>query len=346
MLAPMTLVVYSSAAELSRPGAFLREALRDLRSAPRIGARLFTAQLRGRARRSLLGYLWLLLPPAAVTFLCLYLRTVGILKTGPTELLYVLSGVLLWQVFVEALTAPVQQVFAARQLISRSRIPHETVLLGAVFDVLLSAAVRVILLLAAFWLYGGSAIPGVALPLSGLALILLGFSIGLLIAPWALLYDDAKHALTMLATFWFFLTPVAYRAVSQGILALNPVTPLLETARSAFTGGAWSGGFLPVTLAAALLLAVAWLLYRRQTLRRRTPRVSFLRRLKRQAGRMNVAALNLHHEGTANRIERLRRQIVRYVHSRPGRVAADGSRPALEEIVARGRFISANHRLT
>lgn len=265
MLASMTPVVYSSEAQFSRPGPFVREALRDLRASPRIGARLFTAQLRGRARRSLLGYLWLLLPPAAVTFLCLYLQSLGILRAGPTPLpyvLYVLSGVLLWQVFIEALNAPVQQISAARQLISRSRVPHEAILLGAVFDVLLSAAVRIVILLAAFWLYGGAAIPGVALALAGFALILLGFSIGLLVAPWALLYDDARHALTMLGTFWFFLTPVAYRAVPDGLLALNPVTPLLETARSAFTGGAWSGGFLPVTAAAAFMLAGGWLLYR------------------------------------------------------------------------------------
>ena len=258
-------VVYSSEAQLARPASFFREALGDLRASRRVGARLFTAQLRGRARRSLLGYLWLLLPPAAVTFLCVYLQSLGVLKSGPTELpyvLYVLSGMLLWQVFVEALNSPVQQISAARQLISRSRIPHEAIFVGAVLDVLLSAAVRTSLLIAAFWLHSGATLPGLGLPASVLALILLGFSIGLLVAPWALLYDDARYALTMLATFWFFLTPVAYRAVPDGILALNPVTPLLETARSAFTAGAWSGGFLLVTAAAAVLLVAGWFLYR------------------------------------------------------------------------------------
>lgn len=258
-------VVYSSDAQISRPASFVRDSLGDLRASPRIGARLFKAQLRGRARRSLLGYLWLLLPPAAVTLLCVYLQSLGILKAGPTELpylLYVLSGMLLWQVFAEALNAPVQQILAARQLISKSRVPHEAIFLAAVYDVLLSAAIRVALLITAFWLYGGPILPGVALPLSAIALILLGFSIGLLVAPWALLYDDAKYALTMLATFWFFLTPVAYRAIPDGLLSLNPVTPLLETARSAFTGGGLSGGFLLVTVAAAFMLVLGWLLYR------------------------------------------------------------------------------------
>lgn len=265
MHAAMKPVIYSSEAQFARPAAFVREALADLRAAPRIAARLFQAQLRGRARRSLLGYLWMLLPPMAVTFLCLYLQSLGILRAGPTGLpyaLYVLSGMLLWQVFAEALNAPVQQVLAARQLISKSRVPHEAIFVAAVYDVLLSTGIRLGLLLAAFWMYGGAVIPGPGLLLSGLALVLLGFAIGLLVAPWALLYDDAKYALTMLATFWFFLTPVAYRPVTGGILALNPVTPLLRTARSAFTDGAWSGGF-PLVVAAALAMLVAgWLLYR------------------------------------------------------------------------------------
>lgn len=261
----MTDIVYGSSAELSRPGAFLREALRDLRAAPRVGLRLFTAQLRGRARRSLLGYLWLVLPAAAVTLLCVYLQSLGVLTAGPTAMpypLYVLSGVLLWQIFVEALNQPVQQLLAARHLISRSSVPHEAILLGAAFDVLLSAAVRLTLLLAAFWVYGAPAIPGLGLPLGAAGLLLLGFAIGLWVAPWALLYDDARHALAMLTTFWFFLTPVAYRAVSHGLIGLNPVTPSLETARSSLAGGAVSGGFLPVTAAAIVLLVAGWLLYR------------------------------------------------------------------------------------
>jgi lipopolysaccharide transport system permease protein len=258
-------IVYVSSAELSRPGAFLREALRDLRAAPRIGLRLFTAQLRGRARRSLLGYLWLVLPAAAITLLCVYLQSMGVLTAGPTGMpypLYVLSGVLLWQIFVEALNQPVQQLLAARHLISRSPVPHEAILLGAAFDVLLSAAVRIALLLAAFWAYRGPALPGAGLALGAVALILLGFSIGLWVAPWALLYDDARHALTMATTFWFFLTPIAYRSVSHGPVALNPVTPLLQTARSSLAGGTMSGGFLPVAAAAAFLLVTGWLLYR------------------------------------------------------------------------------------
>jgi lipopolysaccharide transport system permease protein len=258
-------IIYSDAAQLAQPASFVRGAVRDLRTAPRIGARLFTAQLRGKVRRSLLGYLWLILPAAAVTILCVYLQSLGVLRSGATELpyaLHVLTGVLLWQVFVEALNAPLQHLTAARQLISRSPVAHEAIFFGALCDVLLTAAIRLLLLLAAFALYEGGTVPGLGLPLGMLALVLLGFAIGLLVAPWGLLYDDARHGLTMATTFWFFLTPVAYQAAPGGIAALNPVTPLLGTARASFASGAWSGGFLLVAAVSAVMLAAGWTLYR------------------------------------------------------------------------------------
>ena len=257
--------VYHSAAELSRPGLFLREAVRELRAAPRIGLRLFMAQLRARTRRSLLGYLWLVAPAAAITFLCAFLQSQGVLNAGPTKLpyvLYVLSGVLLWQIFVEALNQPVQKLLAARHLISRSPVPHEAILVSAACEILLSTVVRVILLLAAFSIYGAPTMPGAGLLLSIATLILLGFSIGLWVAPWALLYDDARQALSMLTTFWFFLTPIAYRPFSHGVIALNPVTPLLETARASLAGGGVSGAFLPVAVGGMVMLPIGWLLYR------------------------------------------------------------------------------------
>src|SRR4051794_8468984 len=114
----MTVTVYNSTPQLAEPRRFARNAAADLRAAPRIAWRLVAAQLRSRTRRAALGYLWFLIPPAAATFLCVYLQSSRILVPAPTPLpypLHVLAGVLLWQIFVEALNAPVQQLLAARQ---------------------------------------------------------------------------------------------------------------------------------------------------------------------------------------------------------------------------------------
>jgi lipopolysaccharide transport system permease protein len=257
--------VYDSAPEIARPLRFAQAAWSDLRESPRIGQRLFSSSLRGRARRSLLGYLWLLIPPAAATAMCVYLNSLGIIAVGETQLpypLHVLSGVLLWQIFAEAIHAPAQQLLAARHLISKSPLPHEALFLAGLFDVALSAAIRTILLTAAFWVFVGPTLPGPAF-LAGLAaMIMLGSAIGVAAAGWVLLLEDTSHLLRLATTFWFVATPIAYPAVKSGLLAHNPVTPLLETARSGFTGAPLVDGLLGTSAAAALLLVIAWLLYR------------------------------------------------------------------------------------
>ena len=261
----MAETVYSSAAALAQPGRFFAAALDDLRASPRIAWRLYSSEVRGRSRRTLLGYFWLVIPPAAATILCVYMQSLGILSVGRTELpypLHVLSGVLLWQVFAEALHAPSRQLVGSRHLLSRSRVPHEALLFTALLHVILSAAIRLGLLVVATWLFAGPGGAGILLPAGLVSLILFGFALGLLVAPWAILIDDASHFLKMVATFWFVVTPVAYSPVRTGLLAFNPVTPLLDTARAGLGSGGPSAGFLATTVIACLVLGAAWLLNR------------------------------------------------------------------------------------
>ena len=262
----MAETVYSARPELADPAGFLRRALADLRGSPPIGWRLFRAGLRARHRRSLLGYFWLLLPAAAATLICVYLQSRRIFDVGATPLPYavhVLAGMVLWQTFVDALNAPLQQLQAGRQMITRSRVPHEALMLSGLCEVGLNGLVRLVVLAGALAAFAVVPSPSVMLlPLGMLALILLGFVFGLLAAPWGLIFDDVRPGLLVLAGFWFFLTPIVYPAPDSGLLHLNPVTPLLETTRSWIVAPVASRGFFVVVAGAFMVLIGAWLLYR------------------------------------------------------------------------------------
>lgn len=259
-------IVYSARPALADPRRFAAAAARDLGRGLGIGWRLFRANLAARHRRSLLGYLWLLIPAAAATAICLYLQSRRVFAVGPTELPYgahVLTGMILWQVFVDALVQPLRQLAAARPILARSRAPHEAVLAAAAYEVGLAAAVRLAALAVLLPLFGVMPAASAALvPLGVMALALLGFAIGLLAAPLGLLYDDVRQGLLVIAGFWFFLTPIFYPAPAAGPLRYNPVTPLLETTRSWLVSGGAGAGFFLVVAAAAALLLVGWLLYR------------------------------------------------------------------------------------
>src|SRR5205085_8022156 len=65
-------------------------------------------------------------------------------------------------------------------------------------------------------------------------------SVGLLIVPVATLYRDIQFALPTLLQFAMYLTPVVYASpIFNGaaqILRLNPVSPVLTTARECLLG--------------------------------------------------------------------------------------------------------------
>jgi lipopolysaccharide transport system permease protein len=258
--------VYSSDAELRHPGRFFAEASDELRRSLAVAWRLFRSSVQARHRRAWLGYLWLLLPTLGTTGVWVYVRSRGLIETGPSGMpyaVYVLSGTVLWQVFADALVSPLQQLTTNRQLVTRSRVPHEALILAGVFETLLNCAVRLVVLACLMVAMGVTPGPQVVfLPVGIAALLLLGLTLGLFAAPAGLLYDDVGRALTMIAGFWFFLTPVIYRAPAGGLLRFNPVTPLLETSRQWLTSAAPTGPFILVTAGAALALVVAWLFLR------------------------------------------------------------------------------------
>ncbi|MEW5931133.1 MAG: ABC transporter permease [Gemmatimonadota bacterium] len=261
-------VVYSADSQLRSPGRFAAELLADLRVAPSVAWHLFLRKLQAGYRQSWLGYLWLLLPPLATSGAWVYLNAARILDVGPTDLPYpvfVLTGTLLWQVFAEALEAPLKGLSAARAILTRSRVPHEAMLLAGMAEVVFNFAVRLAVVAPVLlWLGARPGATALLAPLGVAALLLLGFSLGLLLAPVGMLYQDVSRGITLVAGIWFFLTPVIYPPSASPLGALNPVAPLLVTARGWLTGGpaapaAGSGVVVAASLAA---LAVGWGGYR------------------------------------------------------------------------------------
>lgn len=260
--------IHSASSQLRTPRRLARAVASDLRVVPTTAWRVFVHDVRARHRQSGLGYLWLLLPAVASTLTWVYLSHRGILRLGETAVpygLYVLAGTMLWQLFVDALNAPLQRLSAARPVLTKARVPHESWIVAGVLETLFAFAIRMALLAVCLVVAGTSA--GWALllaPLGVIALLALGLAIGMLITPLGLLYPDVGRGLAIVVGAWFFLTPVIYPQPETALVRLNPVTPVLVTARSWIVGG---GDAQPLATAAVfavslLLLAFGWLVYR------------------------------------------------------------------------------------
>lgn len=265
-------IVISAGSPLRKGRGFLADAARDLRAAPPTAWLVFRRSLRARRRSGFVTDLWLVLPVLTVVAVSHYVHRsglVGLHRTPVSYSAFVASGMALWLVFSDGIQTPLRRLTTVRAALTKAPVPHEAWLGAAAFDVaygfMVRAAVAVVFLLAA----GVSPRWSWALvPLAAVALGILGFVVGVLVAPAGLVYPDLGNGLAALAGIWFFLTPVVYAwpapGGGPGVVRANPATPLLVTGRAWLTGtgGAELARFAVVGAAAAVALAAVWLLYR------------------------------------------------------------------------------------
>jgi lipopolysaccharide transport system permease protein len=264
--------VYSAAPALLAPGVLLRDMVRDFKLSIALGWQLAARDLKAQYRQSLLGYLWALLPPLLVAASFIALKAGGVFSAGSIGVpygVYVIIGTLLWQIFADAVVAPLRLVIASREMLVRVNFPREAIVLAGLFVTFFGALVRLAVAVPILVYYQVEpTLDLLYVPFGVLSLILAGTCVGLLVTPVGVLYRDVEKALPALLMLWLLLTPVAYpiatAAGEPGWLAFNFASPLLEAARSALIGGApiaWST--LAVVNGAVLLALLAgWLLLR------------------------------------------------------------------------------------
>jgi homopolymeric O-antigen transport system permease protein len=265
-------VVYTPRSELLHPGRLFLSMFRDLAACRELAWRLFVRDLSARYRQSLLGYVWAFLPPLATTIPFVFLRSQGLFTTGATAIpypAYVMISMLFWQVFVDAVQSPLKAVTAAKPMISKIQFPPEAILMAGLGDVLFSFLIRLVLLAAVLIWYG--IIPPVTallVPVVVIALVTFGFMVGLLVTPLGILYTDVTQSLTIITSFWLFLTPVVYPARETGLAGVvsrwNPVSPMVIVGRDWLTLGttAFLPEFLVVLALSLVMLFSGWIIYR------------------------------------------------------------------------------------
>jgi lipopolysaccharide transport system permease protein len=250
----------------------VRQMFADLFLARELAWRLFVRDFSAQYRQSLLGYVWVLLPPLVSTAIWVFLNNQGIMKLDSTSMpypVYVFSGTLLWEAFVAALHAPLAQVVASTSLLSKINFPREALLLAGLGQVLFDTAVRLVLLAGVLACFQVAVPATIALaPLGVLAVIGLGFMLGVLLVPLGVLYQDVGRVVSAGVGLLFFLTPVVYSPPTTWPASLltnaNPISPLLTFTRDMLVTGdfAAAGPFALISGLTACGLIVGWILYR------------------------------------------------------------------------------------
>src|SRR6266498_704614 len=180
---------------------------------------------------SVLGAAWAMLNP--LLFLLVFWLVFGvILPNGlPDFPIYILSGILAWNVFNGSLTGASRSIVENANLVKKVYFPREILPLASMgaFLAILS--------------HNPFGLNMVLLPLAFVALLLFSLSLSFLVAALNVKYRDTQHLLSLAMLMWFWLSPVIYpmaaiqdkflhsRFLEGGLYAyliLNPMATILS----------------------------------------------------------------------------------------------------------------------
>ncbi|EHC19515.1 polysialic acid transporter [Fischerella thermalis CCMEE 5273] len=265
-------VIHTPESSLKHPLRLLQQMWRDLLASRELAWRLMVRDISAQYRQSFLGIAWAFLPPIVMAASFTLAKGAQVINVGVTDIpypAYVMFSTALWQTFVEALNGPVQAVTVAKPMLARVNFPREALILAKLGEVFFNFGIKTILIVALFIFFRVSVSWTVIIaPVALIHLVLLGTFIGILLAPFGVLYQDVSKGLSLITGFWLFLTPVVYAVPNEGtfgyLVKLNPVTPLLVTTRELATTGVVSEpiGFWVVSAITIIGLLLTWIAFR------------------------------------------------------------------------------------
>jgi lipopolysaccharide transport system permease protein len=227
-----------------------------------------------RYKQTVLGAAWAVLQPLMmmVVFSIFFGRMAGVPSGGVPYPLFVLSGLLPWSFFASAVTSAANSVVGSERLITKIYFPRLAVPLASVGSAVVDFAVACFLLGLMMAWYGAKPGPGLLLAPVVFGLIaVLALGLGTLLAALNVAYRDFKHVIPFMIQIGMFATPTVYMdpsATASGrytwLLALNPMSTLVASFRTAILGGTFAWGSLALAAVASFLVFFAGCLYFRR----------------------------------------------------------------------------------
>ncbi len=200
-------------------------------------------------KQTILGPLWFLIQPVltTITFTIIFGNIAKIPTDGVPPMLFYLSGLVGWNYFADCLNKTSNTFIGNAQLFGKVYFPRLAVPISIVISSLVTYFIQLLLFLAFYFYFvlKGTTLhinqSVLLLPLLVLFMACLALGSGIIISSMTTKYRDLRFLVTFGVQLLMYATPVIYplsllSPKMQFILALNPMTSLIETFRYAFMG--------------------------------------------------------------------------------------------------------------
>ncbi len=232
---------------------------------------LIEKDLKVRYKSTVFGYLWSVGHPLA--FAAVFFIAFRIVMRVDVEdyILFLISGLFPWQWFSNSLQAAPMVFLSNAAIIKKMSFPRNmlpfAVVLQDMIHYVLSFPVIVLFLFFygkhpyLSWLYG--------VPMLLTVQFLITYAFCLVIASLNLFFRDLERLTSIALTLVFYFTPIIYPetmvpARFQGLLALNPLAPLVISWRHLLMYGTLEAGYVAISLGYSLVfMGFSYLIYRK-----------------------------------------------------------------------------------
>jgi ABC-2 type transport system permease protein len=247
--------------------------LREISARREVLLNLIRRELKVKYAASVLGAVWSLLNP--IVYLAVFTFVTKVLGASvPDFPVYLLSGLLAWNLFSTSVSAGSRSVVDNANLVKKVAFPREILPLAsigvAIVDYVLQTGVLLLYMLVSGY---GFHVPELALlPLAFVTLLAFSAALTFWLAAANVRYRDVGHLLGIALLVWFWITPIVYAAAlvqeqlerNRLVWALYFVNPLasivggFQRALYGVVGSGESAALFDVSLAwlAAVMLAV------------------------------------------------------------------------------------------
>jgi len=236
---------------------------------------LVLRDIKVRYRQTILGALWAVIQPIAMTavFWLFFKEVAGVEPPGNVPYpLFAYTALVPWTLFSQSLTAASASIVGGASIISKVYFPRIIVPLASAASFLLDFVIGMAILAVMMVYYGVALTPTILLlPVFSVMAFLSSFAVGLWLSALNVKYRDIRYAVPFVLQLLLFASPLGYSAtdvhgLARVAFAVNPVTGIAEGFRWVVLGLPRPPAVLlivPTVGAAALLLA--GLLYFRNT---------------------------------------------------------------------------------
>jgi lipopolysaccharide transport system permease protein len=224
-----------------------------------------------RYRNSVLGFLWSLLNPLAYMVILTLVFSLLLAVNIPNFSVWLLIGLLVWRFFQISTNQSLFAIAGNTSLVNKMYIPRYLIVLSGNLANFLGAGLEFVALLPLLVLLGVNLTPyALLLPMILVLEFFLVFGVSLLLSSLNLKYRDFNQLWDIGLQLGFFLSPIVYDAKLiparyRLLYSLNPMTALIESARSILIGQSLPSAFdsTVVLSSIGILLLIGYLVFRR-----------------------------------------------------------------------------------